>query len=407
MKVAKDAPYPTVDGDRPIDGDTERIVRDRLAALLRDYPPATTTPEQFWAAQFSAGLAWADLPSGCGGLAVPPHWRDVVESILRSEGASFENVRMNPVGHGIGAVTLAAHGTDEQKRRFLPKLFTAEEIWCQLFSEPGSGSDLASLSTRAERHGDQWVVNGQKVWSSFALEAHRGLLLTRTDPQVPKHRGITAFALEMHTPGVDVRPLREMTGGAQFNEVFFTDVRVPDADRLGAVDGGWNVAVTTLVNERAILSGSVPERGSGPIGDLIRIWKECAHRTQVSQDRFMRLWVEAECMRLANARRAIAAPPGPDGSLGKLRSAELNQRIYDLCLSLLGPAGMIDVPGGEGRTYLESDGAITWAFARSRANTIEGGSSEVMRNIIAERVLGLPSDVRVDRDVTWSEIPRN
>jgi alkylation response protein AidB-like acyl-CoA dehydrogenase len=319
-------------------------------------------------------------------------------------------VDVNPVGHRLLADTIAAHGSQEQRDRYLRRLFTSEEIWCQLFSEPGAGSDLAALATRAERDGDEWVVTGQKVWSSFAQHARRGLLMTRTNPDVAKHRGITAFVLDMQAPGVEVRPLREMTGGAHFNEVFLSDVRVPDADRIGAVDGGWGVAVTTLMVERVILGGSAPRQGSGPIADALSIWREQRLGDPARRDQLMRLWVEAECLRLTNIRAAVAgarAEPGPEGSIGKLHAAELNQRIYRLCVGLLEARGLIDIAGGGRQNYLESDGAITWAFLRSPANTIEGGTSEVMRNIVAERVLGLPGDVRVDRDVPWSQLPRN
>jgi alkylation response protein AidB-like acyl-CoA dehydrogenase len=390
--------------------DVDDDVRDAIARLVREHPPSATPPARFWAAQFDAGLAWVDFPSGCGGLGKPVPWRAVVEQRLRSAGASFDNADVNPVGHRLLAETIAAHGAPDQRDRYLRRLFTSDEIWCQLFSEPGSGSDLASLATRAERDGDEWVVNGQKVWSSFAQDARRGLLMTRTDPDVPKHRGITAFALDMQSPGVQVRPLREMTGGAQFHEVFLTDVGVPDADRIGAVNGGWGVAVTTLMVERVILSGSAPRRGSGPIGDAVRIWREQRVDDPVRRDQLMRLWMQAECLRLTNIRAAVAgarATPGPEGSIGKLQAAELNQRIYRLCLGLLDAKAMVDIAGGGRQNYLESDGAITWAFLRSRANTVEGGTSEVMRNIIAERVTGQAQDPRVDRDVPWSQLPRN
>jgi alkylation response protein AidB-like acyl-CoA dehydrogenase len=387
--------------------EVERRIDEAIDELVRRYPPVQTDPRVFWAAQFDMGLAWVDLPHRRGGLGLETRWCPIADQKLQAAGASFENVRVNPMGHGLGARTVAAHGTEEQYGRYLRPLFTSEELWCQLFSEPGAGSDLASLATRAERDGSQWMVNGQKVWSSFAANARRGLLVARTNPDVVKHRGLTVFALDMRTPGVEVRPLREMTGGAHFNEVFLQDAAVSDADRLGPVDGGWGVVLTTLMNERVLLRGAVPARGSGPISDLVRIWTERAGLDPARRDRVVRLWIEAECMRLTNMRASRAATAGPEGSIGKLQSAELNQRIYELCLTLLGPGGMIEVEGGGRQTYLESDGAITWAFLRSRANTIEGGTSEVMRNIIAERVLGLAGDARVDRDLPWSQVRRS
>jgi len=385
-------------------------VQMAIDRLLRDHPPASTSPNAFWEAQFDAGLAWVDLPRDCGGLDAPSHWRSVVEDQLRAAAASFENVRVNAMGHGLAADTLAVHGTADQKRRYMKPLFTSAEIWCQLFSEPGAGSDLAALSTQAVRDGEDWIVNGQKVWSSFALQSRRGLLIARSDPDQPKHRGLTTFVVDMKSPGVEVRPLREMTGGAQFNEVFFDDLRIADADRLGEVGQGWTVTLTTLMNERVLLNGAVPERGSGPISDALTLWREAADRNPIHRDRLVRLWSQAECLRLTNLRVSqaqSASGPGPEGSVGKLQAAELNQRIYELCLVINGASGMIERPGGGRQTYLESDGAITWAFLRSRANTIEGGTSEVMRNIIAERVLGLPGEPRSDRGVRWSQLPRN
>lgn len=385
-------------------------VYDALDRLLRDHPPSTTPEQEFWDAQFDAGLAFVDLPPACGGLGVSPHWRDVVGRALAEAGASFENVRRNPVGHGLCADTLAMFGAPDQWRRYLRKLFTAEEIWCQLFSEPGAGSDVASLSTRARRDGDDWIVHGQKVWSSFAKQSARGLLIARTDPDVPKHAGLTAFVLDTRAPGVDIRPLVEMTGGAHFNEVFLEGVRVPDADRIGDVDGGWRVVTGTLANERSLLTGTAPERSAGPIDDALRLWSECTDPDPSTRDALTRVWIESECLRLTNLRAAAAVEAGrpePDGALRKLHNAELNQRIYEVCIRILGAAGMVERPGGGRQTYNDSDGAITWAFLRSRANTIEGGTSEVMRNIAGERVLGLPGEARADKGVPWSQVLRN
>ena len=390
--------------------DEEARVRDALARLLRDHPPATTPELEFWGAQFDAGLAFVDLPPACGGLGVSSHWRGVVEQALADAGASFENVRRNPVGHGLCADTLAMFGTPHQCDRYLRMLFTAEEIWCQLFSEPGAGSDVASLATRAERAGDDWVVRGQKVWSSFAKQSARGLLIARTDPDVPKHAGLTAFVLDTHAPGVDIRPLVEMTGGTHFNEVFLEDVHVPDTDRIGDVDGGWRVVTGTLANERALLTGTGAERSSTPIEDVLRLWGESTQQDPLTRDALVRVWIESECLRLGNARAAAAVElgrPEPDGAVRKLHNAELNQRIYEVCIRILGAAGMVERPGGGRQTYNDSDGAITWAFLRSRANTIEGGTSEVMRNIAGERVLGLPAEARADKGVPWSQMLRN
>jgi alkylation response protein AidB-like acyl-CoA dehydrogenase len=296
-------------------------------------------------------------------------------------------------------------------------MFTGEERWCQLFSEPGAGSDFAGLATRAVRDGDEWVVNGQKVWNTIAHLADRGMLVARTDPNVPKHRGLTYFVLDMHAPGVEVRPLRQITGEAEFNEVYLTDVRIPDSDRLGDEGDGWRVSMTTLMNERtAIGSGGVPRRGAGPIGDAVALWQKLPadEREPVLRDRLTQLWARAETQRLTNLRAAEqrrAGNPGPEGSISKLALAELNQRIYELCLDLMGAAGQI----GFDYAFRRADGlegGAGWgdprkAFLRVRANSIEGGTSEIMRNILGERVLGLPGEPRVDKDLAWVDVPRS
>jgi alkylation response protein AidB-like acyl-CoA dehydrogenase len=292
-------------------------------------------------------------------------------------------------------------------------LFCAEEIWCQLFSEPGAGSDVSGLSTRALRDGDHWIVNGQKVWTSLAHRSDFGILLARTDPDVEKHAGLTYFVMDMHAPGVEVRPLRQMTGDAEFNEVFFTDASVPDTDRLGEVGMGWQVATTTLMNERVAIGGLAGSRGSGAIAEAVRIWKEKGLTDPVKRDRLARLWVEAEVHRLTALRAAVlrqAGTPGPEGSVGKLAVAELNKAIYDCCVDLLGAEGM--VYGSYEMRRPDSMGLLPTrdvqrGFLRSRANSIEGGTSEIMRNILGERVLGLPRDPRADRDLPWSKVPRS
>jgi alkylation response protein AidB-like acyl-CoA dehydrogenase len=309
---------------------------------------------------------------------------------------------------------VVAHGTPDQQRRYLRPLFTGEDIWCQLFSEPGAGSDVAGLATRAVRDGDEWIVNGQKVWTTLAHRARFGMLVARTDPEAEKHKGLTYFVVDMHAPGVDVRPLRQMTGDAEFNEVYFTDVRIPDRERLGDVGDGWRVAITTLMNERVSIGGSVGNRGMGAISTAVRLWEKrpADQRDPVLRDQLLSLWVESEVHRLTSLRaaaNAMAGTPGPEGSTSKLHYAELNKRIYELCETLLGPEGMLydtwemrrpESAGGFG-------GIPQRMFLRSRANSIEGGTSEIMRNILGERVLGLPGDVRVDKDRPWAEIPRS
>ena len=378
----------------------EQLVKDRVAKLLTDYDPATTDPATFWGAQFDLGLAWVRFPAGRGGLGVSPSLQGVVDAALRDAGAPTNYFR-NPLGVGMGAPTIVAYGTPEQQERWLRPAFTCEEIWCQLFSEPDAGSDLASLSCRAVPDGEtgDWIVNGQKAWTTLAHRARWGLLMARTDPAAERHHGITYFVLDMTAPGVEVRPIRQLTGDAEFNEVFITDARVPDAYRLGPVGEGWRVAITTLMTERVSIGGAVLPRGGGPMGEAMRIWRELpeADRDAARRDRLMQLWVEAEATRLTNLRaqqRQHAGIPGPEGSTAKLSFAELNQRIYDFCLELLGPEGMryesYEMHQPEEAGWNERE--VHKAYLRSRANSIEGGTSEILRNVLAERVLGLPHD---------------
>jgi alkylation response protein AidB-like acyl-CoA dehydrogenase len=390
----------------------ERLVRSRVEELLAGHDPRSLSPAEFLGARFDAGLAWVWFPEGEGGLGVAPDLQAGVERQLLEAGAPVGAER-NVIGYGMGAPTVLTHGTEEQRRRWLRPLFTSEEIWCQLFSEPGAGSDVAGLATRAERDGDEWVVNGQKVWTTLAHTARWGMLVARTDPDVPKHRGLTYFIVNMHAPGVEVRPLRQMTGDAEFNEVFLTDVRIPDRDRLDAVGAGWRVATTTLMNERVAIGGGVPARNSGPIRYALDIYKRRPGRGPVERDRLMRLWVDSEVSRLNNRRaRQLrrAGTPGPEGSVAKLVFAELNKRVYELCVDLLGMEGTLYPSHYEMRRPERAgfgDEDVRWAFLRARANSIEGGTSEIMRNILGERVLGLPGEPRVDKDLPWAEVPRN
>jgi len=389
----------------------DALVDQRIDQLLADHPPASTPAQEFWGAQFDLGLAWVQFPEGHGGLGLSPKMQGVIDERLRAAGAPSPFGR-NPIGIGMGAPTVESHGSEEQKQRYLRPLFTCDEIWCQLFSEPGAGSDVASLSTTAVRDGDEWVINGQKVWTTLAHLARFGMLVARTDPDQPKHKGLSYFVIDMHAPGVEVRPLRQMTGEAEFNEVYFTDARIPDAERLGDVGDGWRVSMTTLMNERVALGGGVPPRGSGAIGEAVKVYKQHGNGDAVKRDRLMRLWIRSECARLTNMRAAEnrqMGTPGPEGSTGKLMSAELNKLIYEYCVDLMGPEGVLyssyEMIRPDGVAFASHD--LPKAFLRSRANSIEGGTSEIMRNILGERVLGLPGDVRVDKDLPWREVPRN
>ena len=237
-------------------------------------------------------------------------------------------------------------GSEEQKTRYLRPLFTGEEIWCQLFSEPGSGSDFAGLSSRGVKDGDEWICNGQKVWTTLAHLARWGLLVVRTDPEAVKHAGLTAFVVDMHAPTVEVKPLRQMTGEAEFNEVFFTDTRIPDSEMLGKPGDGWRVSLTTLMNERVSIGGAIPAKGSGTIRDLVKTWQALPddRKDAATRDEVMKLWIGAEILRLTNIRanqnRKIG-DPGPEGSIGKSASADLNKDIYDKVVDLMGADGML------------------------------------------------------------------
>lgn len=387
------------------------LVRARVAELLAGHDPLTTPPPDFWAAQFDLGLAWVRFPEGYGGLGVSPSLQVIVDQSLREADAPTNYFR-NPIGVGMAGPTIMAVGSEDQRRRWLRPAFTCEEVWCQLFSEPGAGSDLAALSCRAQRSGGGWVVDGQKAWTTLAHRSRWGLLLARTDPDAPRHRGITYLVLDMQDPGVEVRPVRQLTGDAEFNEVFITGARIPDSHRLGDVGDGWHVAMTTLLTERVSIGGAFTPRGSGPIGEAVRIWNDLPpeRRSPAQRDRLVQLWVEAEVTRLTNLRaqqRQHAGVPGPEGSTAKVTFAELNQRIYDFCLDLLGAEGML-YPAGYQMTQPEEAGwnerEVHKAFLRSRGNSIEGGTSEILRNILAERVLGLPPEPRPDRDRPWSEL---
>ncbi|MGI8823847.1 MAG: acyl-CoA dehydrogenase family protein [Acidimicrobiia bacterium] len=385
------------------------MVEARLDRLLAEHDPNGDRHE-FMGAQFDFGLAWVRFPVGEGGLGLAPQLQDVIDGRLdaatRHRPSGFD-----VIGHGMGAPMLVAHGTEEQKRRHLRPLFTGEEIWCQLFSEPGAGSDFAGLSTRAVADGDEWVVNGQKVWTTVAHVSAWGMLVARTDPDLPKHQGLTYFLMEMETEGVEVRPLRQITGEAEFNEVYMTDVHIPDSNRIGGRGDGWKVALTTLMNERVAIGANVVPRNSGAIGQLVETWRRTGG-TEEDRDRVVKLWVEAEAARLTNIRahqNRSTGTPGPEGSTAKLVYAELNKRIYELAVDLLGPEGMLydTYESIQPQTPEEVPKDVRRRFLRSRANSIEGGTSEIMRNILGERVLGLPGEPRSDRELPWAKVPRS
>jgi alkylation response protein AidB-like acyl-CoA dehydrogenase len=400
----------TASGDARTDeepGDRRRVL-DAARAVLERHPPASTPQREFLEACFDAGLAWVQFPEGFGGLGVEPGLQAAVDAVLQGAGGPVP-FDLNPMGYGMAGPTVMAHASRELKERLLRPLYVCDEIWCQLFSEPGAGSDLAGLAARAVQDGDEWIVNGQKVWTSNAHKAWWALLLARTDPDQPKHKGLTYFVLDMEDPGVEVRPLRQMTGEAEFNEVYMRDARIPDTHRLGAVGEGWRVAMTTLMNERNAIGCGSSIRGSGSIGSALRLWRERADlRTPALRARLLELFVRADAARLTGDRQRVEQgdrPAGAEGSIGKLTGAELNQDVYEFCMDMLGPDAALysgyDAPPASG-----GGEDLARAFLRSRANTIEGGTSEVLRNVIGERLLGLPGELRVDTGRPWREVPR-
>lgn len=387
------------------------LVEKTARQVVEAHDPTTTPLIEFLGAVYDAGLAWVHFPTGLGGLGVSRGLQARADEVLQGAGGP-NPFSLSPIGHGMAAATVLEHGSPELARQLLRPLATTEHIWCQLFSEPGAGSDLAGLATSAVPDGDEWVVEGQKVWTSLAHVARYALLLARTDPDQPKHKGLTYFVLDMHAPGVETRPLRQMTGQAEFNEVYLTGARIPDSHRLGAVGNGWRVAMTTLMNERSAIGGSSSVRGAGAIADAVDLWARYPQRhTAVLRDRLAALWTRAEAQRLTDQRARAAAgsgSPGPEGAIAKVVTAELNQDVYEFCMDLLGDQATLYGSYAARDITRDGDyrGPVQQRFLRARANTIEGGTSEVLRNILGERILGLPGDLRADAGKPWKDVPR-
>jgi alkylation response protein AidB-like acyl-CoA dehydrogenase len=378
---------------------------------------------QEWYPVFArSGLAVSTWPVAYGGLELSPAVARTVEAEL----SPLNLGRLNPLGLNLAAPALFAHGTEEQRLRFLLPMVRNEEVWCQLFSEPGAGSDLASLATRAERDGDDWLLTGQKVWSTWAHLSDFGVLLARTDPALPKRQGITYFVVDLRQPGVEVRPLRHITGEIDFNETFLDHVRVPDFNRVGAIGDGWKVANATLSGERQMVSGSgsggVDRIGGSGAESLIALarandaagrahgWSDPLVRQSImkvfSEER-IRGWTNHRVRAGLKAGRA----PGPESSIGKVHQGSLNQRIQLLATHLLGSGALAwEAPHGStggAELYSEVLPREVKGMLRSRANTIEGGTTEVNKNIVGERVLGLPRDIDPWNDAPWRDVPRS
>jgi alkylation response protein AidB-like acyl-CoA dehydrogenase len=400
----------------------EEELRARTRALLDETHPEKTDSQTFRQAQYDHGLALVHFPEGFGGLGLSPKMNLIVrDEILKHSKVFYDIPPVAIIGIGMGMPVVNTYAPDQQTRRWLPKIWSGEEIWCQMFSEPSAGSDVAGLSSRAVRDGDEWVVNGQKVWTTVAHLSRWGMLVTRTNPDVPKHDGLSYFVLDMQSPGVEVRPLYQITGEAEFNEVFFNDVRIPHANMLGQEGQGWRVAITTLMNERvAIGGGGSKKKGGGAISQLLKLWKDrdpstaSATQNAILRDRVARAYIEQELLRLTTQRASAVAKtgnPGPEGSVAKLFQAESAKRLWELALDVLGRDGLAFEAGYELRQAAAGtdtiEGLAKYQFLRSRANSIEGGTSEIMKNILGERVLGLPGEPRVDKEVAWKDVPRS
>ena len=377
--------------DQLLPGDTDER-RISIRTWLAEHP--RPTPRQL----AHAGYVAPHWPAPWGLAADPIHQLIIDDELVRA-GVQRPS---NAIGIGWAGPTIAYAGSEEQKERYLFPLLTAEEIWCQLFSEPGSGSDLASLSTRAERDGDEWVVNGSKIWTSGAQHSQFGILLARTNPDAAKHKGITYFICPMNLPGIDIRPIREMTGGETFNEVFFTDVRLPLDAVVGEVNDGWRLAKVTLGNERVSLSTGGVLWGHGPTAlDLIAQIKRAPVTDPVLRQNIAKVYIEHQILELIRMRtlsaRIRGEQPGPEASVRKILADEHGQHVMDLALSLQGASGMIanahvgGLSGTQGASAME---AAVWyyGFLFAQALTIGGGTGAVQRNIVGERVLGLPHE---------------
>jgi alkylation response protein AidB-like acyl-CoA dehydrogenase len=371
----------------------------------RDDPGTIKAAQEWQAKKYDAGWAVLTWPKEHGGRAATP-----IQSVIWGQEESKFSTPPNIFGIGLGMLgpTLMTHGTPEQKDRWLKKMARGEEIWCQLFSEPAAGSDLAGLRTSAVKKGEEWIVNGQKIWTTGAHYSRWGMIVTRTDPTVPKHAGLTYFIVDMKAPGIEIRPIKQMNGGKGFNEVFFTDVRVPDSQRLSKVGNGWAVAITTLMHERASIGGG--GGGSAGFGELVRLAKQVeidgrpAIEDSAVRQKLADFYIRAQGLRYTGYRTLTAlsrgTTPGPENSIGKLIGAPLSQQMAAFGLELMGAAG-----GALGSEKLGTDDDFGMAYLGSPGIRIAGGTDEIMRNIIAERVLRLPPEVRLDKDVAFKDVP--
>ncbi len=391
----------------------EAAFRQEVRAWLKDNVPTKEELEgldyiaaaKLWQKRkYDAGWACIRWPKEHGGRGASA----IEQVIFNQEESRYETPEnIFAIGHGMCAPTMMAWATEEQNKRYLPKLASGEEIWCQLFSEPAGGSDLAALRTRAEKDGDDWIINGQKIWTSGAHYSDFGVIVLRTDPTAPKHKGLTYFFIDMKSPGIETKPIKQISGGANFNEVYFTDVRVSDAQRLGAVGQGWQVALTTLMNERASIGGG----GGGVnfdsvfrLAQKVTLDGEPAIRDKGVRRKLADWYIQESGLRFTGYRSMTALSrgeiPGPENSIGKLVGAPKQQDMASFAIDLMEAGGVIWDP-----EFSEEAGLFQAAYMASPGLRIAGGTDEIMANIIAERVLGLPQDIRVDKGIPFNEIP--
>src|SRR5262252_1658328 len=350
-----------------------------------------------------AGWACLHWPKEYGGRGASPIERVIWQ---QEEGVYGKLTQPFQIGEGMCGPTVMAYGCEEAKRRYLPKLASGEEIWCQLFSEPAGGSDVAGLRTRAEKKGDEWIINGQKIWTSGAQFSDYGILVTRSDPNLPKHKGLTFFFLSMKSRGVEIRPIKQISGQSHFNEVFFTDVRIPDSQRLGKPGEGWKVSLTTLMNERYTIGG----RASVGVEDIFELARNVelddgpALKNAAVRDKLADWFVSSQGLKYSHFRTMTALSrgetPGPESSIGKLINGSKLQNIAAFALDLMEQGGVLTDP-----ELAPLAAVFQQTLMTSPSLRIAGGSDEILRNIIAERVLGLPADVRVDKDLPFSALP--
>jgi alkylation response protein AidB-like acyl-CoA dehydrogenase len=381
---------------------SEEAFRDELRAWLAEHHPGKPPPGDEEGFEFSCRWQKKLHDGGWAGVSWPKEYGGRGATLIEQAIFFTEMVRAkaprtaNILGLAMGGPVVITHGTEEQKQRYLEPILSSEEIWCQGFSEPEAGSDLASLKTRAVKQNGDWFVTGQKVWTTFAHHAKWCMLLARTDPDAPKHQGLTYFLMDMEQDGVEVKPLRQITGEAEFNEIFMEEARIPDENVVGGVGNGWAVAITTLMNERAGLAFAAQAALETYVNKAIELAESASHdgrqasEDPVIRDRLAQLYIESQIFRVTNYRGLTKimknGVPGPEGSLGKWHWAEINQALMELAMDILGPYAQLM----EGSGHEFDDGEWQYQFLRTRANSIEGGTTEILQNIVAERVLGLP-----------------